>query len=261
MPRLTLLGTGSIVPTVERFASSILLQTDENTSMLLDCGPGTLEKLRRINMHPIELASVLITHFHLDHFSDIPPLIMVRAYDKEGNPATQPPLLKIIGPRGIAGLIKTLTKDIQAFSYLSNNMRCDRYLDVVEVWEDSLAVGNTVVRTVPVEHYDGVAYRVEVNGVSIVYSGDTIPDERLVKLASKCDMLIHECSFPHEKLVGKHTSDKQLVEIVKEAQPRRLLITHLYPAWRGKEEELKKKIQEETNTEVIIGYDFLTVQL
>ena len=130
------------------------------------------------------------------------------------------------------------------------------------MWESEHVVNESVrVFSTPVEHYSGVAYKVEAEGLSVVYSGDTIPDNRLVALAKGCDLLIHECSFPHDRLVGKHTSEKQLVEIVNEARPKRLVVTHLYPAWRGKENKLKEIIQESTGVETIIAEDFTTIQL
>ncbi|HIQ29355.1 MAG TPA: MBL fold metallo-hydrolase [Candidatus Caldiarchaeum subterraneum] len=257
--RVTILGAGSIFPTQSRFASSLLLEVD-GLKFLMDCGPGTLEKLRRLGVKPTELNAVFITHFHLDHFSDTLPLIMARAYDEEGKPATSPRVLDIIGPKGIVELIKTITEKI--FPYLSNTMLCQRYLNVLELVNSIYeAYEGVKVRSVEVEHYNGVAYRVETGGKSLVYSGDTLPDERLVKLAEGCDVLIHECSFPHSMLVGKHTSDKQLVDIVERVKPKLLVVTHLYPAWIGFEEELKKTIQDSTGVKTIIAEDFTTLEL
>ncbi len=257
--RITILGAGSIVPTPSRFASSVLVEMDD-IKVLMDCGPGTLEKLRRLGIKPTQLHTVLVTHFHLDHFSDIPALIMVRAYDDEGKPSPNPPILEIVGPRKITELITAITDGL--FSYLSNTMLCRRYLKIRELVNSSYAISDGVkVTSVEVEHYNGVAYKIEVDGKSLVYSGDTVPDERLVKLAAGCDVLIHECSFPHNMLVGKHTSDKQLVDIVTKAKPGLLVVTHLYPVWSGKEDNLRETIQNSTGVRTIIAQDFTVVEL
>ena len=258
--KITLLGTGSIVPTEKRFSSGILVNAGGKL-LLLDIGPGCMEKLRRAGVHPLDIDAVLITHFHIDHVADLLPMIMARAYDREGKPATAPKVLQLIGPKGFKRLVSKLVEEIPEFSYLTKLMRCYDYLDITEVWEDSCEVGGVRIFSRPVEHYNGVAYRLEAEGKSIVYSGDTIPDKNLVNLAKGCDLLIHECSFPHELLAGKHTSERQLIDIIREARPGRVAVTHMYPAWEGREEYLHSLLHRETGIPVIVGKDMMTIEL
>ena len=258
--KLIILGAGSIVPTEKRFASGILLNIN-GYNILLDIGPGCLEKLRRIGINPVDVDILLITHFHVDHVGDMLPMIMARAYDREGNPAKYPKVLTLIGPIGIRNLVSRLVEDISEFRYLSTIMRCYNYLDIKEMWEDMINLSFIRVKSTPVEHYNGIAYRIEAEGKNIVYSGDTIPDENLINLAKECDLLIHECSFPHERLMGKHTSEKQLIDIIRKSRPKKVVVTHLYPIWNGREEYLANLLQQETGIPVIIGEDMLTIEL
>jgi ribonuclease BN (tRNA processing enzyme) len=94
------------------------------------------------------------------------------------------------------------------------------------------------LRTTPVEHpVPAYALRVEHDGASLVYSGDTGPCAGLVELARGADVLLCEASWPHvvpgrwdEPPPGLHLSGRQAGEHATAAGVGRLLITHV-PAW------------------------------
>ncbi|HDD66841.1 MAG TPA: MBL fold metallo-hydrolase, partial [Nitrososphaeria archaeon] len=62
MPRLVFLGSGSIIPSKTRFSSGILVQTGRSENILMDIGPGVIEKLRRLNLNVTTISYVLVTH-------------------------------------------------------------------------------------------------------------------------------------------------------------------------------------------------------
>ena len=259
--KIHFLGTGSIVPTEGRFASGILIEAS-NIKLLLDCGPGCIEKLRRIGVYPQDLNALLITHFHVDHVSDMLPLIKARAYGRDGFPALPPQMLEILGPKGLEKLVRHLVVDITEFSYISRMMRCFNYLKLTELSHgDKLFRGDWSVEVAEVEHYNGIAYKVVVEDKSIVYSGDTLPDKRLIELARECDLLIHECSFPHETLIGKHTSDRQLAEILGEVKAKKVAVVHLYPAWEGREETLVEQLSKASRADIHVARDMDIIEL
>ncbi len=257
--KIIVVGAGSIVPTAERFGSGIYIETKE-ANFLIDPGPGVLERLRRINVVVQNLDGVFVTHFHLDHMSDLLPLIMLWAFDQYGNPSLSPEPLRLFGPKGLTQLIMTLVTD--TFSYLSNVMGCMRYVQAKEMSDgESLEYKGVKVTAAEVEHYNGLAYRFETAEGTIVYSGDTVPDERLIRLAKGCDVLIHECSFPHERLMGKHTSEKQLAAIVSKTSPKVLVVTHLYPAWHGFEKRILEAIKELGLKSIVLAKDMSVIEI
>ncbi len=222
LPKLIFLGTGSIIPTESRFSSGILLEREDKLRVLLDIGPGVIEKLRRIKVNPESIQAVLITHLHLDHVSDLLPLLKIKAL-------TGGERLLILGSPRTGRWLDLMTTDRRLFGYLSD-LRCRDVMEVHELWDDCLRIATGVrVCSKPVEHFDGIAYRIELDDLSITYSGDTVPDQRLINLAEGSKILIHECSFPADKLRGKHTSAIDLLRIVAEVNPEILIITHLYP--------------------------------
>jgi ribonuclease BN (tRNA processing enzyme) len=99
-------------------------------------------------------------------------------------------------------------------------------------------VGGLTVRAAPVEHpVTAYALRVEHEGASLVYSGDTGPCPALVDLARGADVLLCEASWLHvapgrwaEPPTGLHMSGRQAGEHAAAAGVGRLLLTHV-PVW------------------------------
>lgn len=71
---ITFLGTGSMVPTIDRNSTGILISCkDEN--ILVDCGEGTQKQFRYANISPAKITRILITHWHGDHIFGLPGLL------------------------------------------------------------------------------------------------------------------------------------------------------------------------------------------
>ncbi|GBC71518.1 Ribonuclease Z [Candidatus Calditenuaceae archaeon HR02] len=251
--RLIVLGAGSIVPTPYRFGSGHYVEAGE-IKLLLDCGPGVLEKMRSLSLSPFKLTAVLLTHFHIDHVSDIFPLLKLRAFTPEGLPNRSPDELRIFGPRGLKRFLGTLIDNNEFFSYVKTLMRYESYtsLEEVEPW-GVYEFGGVRLTSAPAKHDGGVAYRIDFGGVSLVYSGDTAYSEDLVKLAKGVDVLVHECSFPHERIVGQHVSEVELARIVAQVRPETVVVTHLYPIWEGEEHKLVSTLEQSYRCRVVVA--------
>lgn len=261
MIKVTVLGSGSIIPTKDRFASSIYIEA-ESHRLILDCGPGTIEKMRRANINPWLVDGVLLTHFHVDHSSDLLPLIKLRAYDEEGNIASSPPILRVYGPRGLTTFLECLIENNEYYNYISSVFRYKRYTKIYEMDEDDFMEHDGLkIRSKKVRHKMGIMYRLEVQNKVIVFSGDTAFDPDIINIAKNADILIHECSYPKELLIGEHTSEDDLLRVVSSSMPKILLITHLYPAWRGREEDLVNKIAEKCKCRIYIAKDMLELMI
>ena len=104
MMKLTILGSCSAYPTLDRFTTSQILQIN-GKSFLIDCGEGTQIQLRnnnKIKFNSIE--DILISHLHGDHFFGLPGLILTFNLLGREKP------LNIYGPRGIKNIIISLLK-------------------------------------------------------------------------------------------------------------------------------------------------------
>jgi len=80
-------------------------------------------------------------------------------------------------------------------------------------------------------------------------------------LAAGADVLIHDCAFPDE--MGEkpgHTIPRQLGEIAREAGVKKVVLVHLFPPCRGKEEEMIASVQKSFDGEVIVGEDQMEIR-
>jgi len=257
--RIIILGAGSIIPTKNRFGSSILLETSLG-GILLDIGPGTIEKLRRIGLDPSMISKILITHFHIDHVSDLLPFLKMRALIRK-NYGKFEDVLDVYGPKGLNDFVEDLLIKNRFLRYLVD-LDVLRDVHLHECWEGVVAAKKKFeIRSVPVEHFNGVAYRIRVDGVDLVYSGDTTPDERLIRMAEDVDILIHECSYPSSRKLGKHTTDEELIEIVSAIKPRIVIAVHLYPEMEERIQSLKESLTKASGGLVYVASDMDVIEV
>src|SRR5579864_2109282 len=71
--RVTLLGTGSPQPRMDRFGPSILVEAGEK-KLLFDCGRGATQRIEQIRIPFTEIDALFLTHLHSDHIVGIPDL-------------------------------------------------------------------------------------------------------------------------------------------------------------------------------------------
>lgn len=259
---IQILGSGSITPTSKRSYSSIVVKTiSEN--ILMDIGPATLYKLCRSGYRINELNHLLITHFHIDHVADYLPLIHSKAFDSKSGKIKPKGILTVYGPQGLLEFTQNLLENVKPWDKVAETLQCSGYLNLYEVFsgeftEEKEWVGSTI----PVYHANGIAYRINSEGKSVTYSGDTVPDENLIKLAKETDLLIHECSFPNEELlIGLHTTASKLGKIAAETACKKLVLTHLYPICEIKIDEMIEKISKDYDGEIFVAEDYMRLTI
>lgn len=228
--QLTVLGCSGSGPGPTSPASGYLV-TAGGARLLLDLGNGAFGALQR-HLDPWELDAVALSHLHADHCADMTNLVVHRRYHP-APPAQVAPLPVYAPPDAPARLAAAYAADPaeRATADLSDVLS-------FHLAADGGAIGAVTLRTVPVEHpVEAYALRVEHDGASLVYSGDTGPCPRLVELARGADVLLCEASWPHvapgrwaEPPPGLHLSGRQAGEHAAAAGVGRLLLTHV-PAW------------------------------
>lgn len=97
------------------------------------------------------------------------------------------------------------------------------------------------------------------DGASVVYTSDTGYSEELASFAHETDLLILECSFWRDKPTPKHLDLEEAMRLARLAEPRRLVLTHLYPEWDGI--DLESKAKELWPGETIAAYDGLRLEV
>src|SRR5437879_13052687 len=101
---LVTVGTGTVAPSATR-TSACHWVSRGRLKILLDCGPGALHRLAQFGLPWPEVTHVVLSHFHPDHWADLPMLVYALKYTKVP-PHKAPP--DILGPPGVVSRVKTL---------------------------------------------------------------------------------------------------------------------------------------------------------
>ena len=236
------------MPTGERYQTGVVVTDEErDRHLLVDCGSGVLHRLQQSGIGYEEIASVLLTHHHLDHVADLLPLLKARWLAGEEH-------LEIVGPTGTKSLVDDL---LDVFDYLKERMD----LRVREVGAHEFEVAGFEIEGYETRHsLPCLAYRF---GDQFTFSGDSEAFEGLANFADGCDVLAHDCSFPDDVDVDNHPTPTQLGAALagSEADIGTVFLTHLYPHTEGRHEEMLKSIEAEYDGDVRFADDLRTVEL
>jgi ribonuclease BN (tRNA processing enzyme) len=221
MAELLILGSGTGTPNARRSAPGYLLIV-EGKYILLDSGPGTLQRLISYDVTYQDIDYVVYTHFHPDHTLDLPAILF--AARNSMNPRRRD--LTIIGPRGLTDFYNRL------LSLYPTAILPQSYKVVLrEMDETGLDLEVCKIRAKTVAHAkESLGFRVETrDGASLAYSGDTDYCENMVKLAKDADLLILECSAPDGYKMEGHLNPSMAGRIASLAHAKRLVLSHFYP--------------------------------
>lgn len=247
--RVTFLGTGSAMPVPSRAQTGLLLESDSH-ALLIDCGSGVLSRLAETDVGYEGISSVLLTHHHLDHVSDLMALLKARWLAGEDR-------LEIAGPRGTKALVEGL---LGVHDYLQNRLT----LEVREVGPHPFEIAGFDVEGFETRHsMDTLAYRFshEDSEGEFVFSADTEAFEGLVQFADGADVLAHECAFPDDLEISNHTTPSALGRVLKGRDIGTVFLTHLYPHAARVPDELVSGVSRYFEGEVYVAEDGLTVEL
>ena len=245
--RLTFLGTGSAMPVPDRVQTGLLLEADGRT-LLVDCGSGVLHRLAGTDVGYEGVSSVLLTHHHLDHVSDLLALLKARWLAGEEH-------LEVVGPTGTKSLLDGL---LGVHDYLDG--RVD--LSIREVGPTEFSVAGVDVSATEMDHsVECLAYRFSGADGDVVYSGDGEASASLASFADGAAVLAHDCSFPDDVDVSNHPTPAQLGEALAGHDFGRVYLTHLYPHTEGRHDEMLDSIGRAYDGEVRFARDGLRVEV
>lgn len=211
---LLFLGSGNAFAAQGRAFSSFLL----NGRYLFDCGPTLLQQLARAGVSSNDIEAVFITHFHADHFFGLPFLFLDAKYGGRTEDLT------IFGPPGIEAKARSLIEiGFPGVVDAANYTR--RYVEVRDGSRDTLGeLSLAAVRVKHVNELESFAFRAEIDGRSVVYSGDTTLCDGLLRIVPGADVLVTECSCDN---VAVHLSPRDVEEVARHAAGAKVIVTHL----------------------------------
>ena len=264
-----LLGTGGMMPLPYRFLTSLMMRYN-GKSILIDCGEGTQIALREKGWSPKSIDIICFTHFHADHISGLPGMLLTM-----GNAERTEPLL-IIGPRGLTKTVNALRciapelpfpiqcveieENEQIFSFggfyirafkVNHNVLCYGYSIVVEragrfLPDRAEALGlekrywNRLQKGETLE-LDGKLFTPDMvmgeprKGLKVTYCTDTRPTESIVRNAQDADLFICEGMYGEAEKKDKareykHMTFLEAADLARRAGARELWLTHYSPS-------------------------------
>lgn len=266
---VTLLGCGGMMPLPNRFLTSMLARIN-GTSILIDCGEATQIALRRAGLSPKPIDVMCVTHFHADHISGLPGMLLTMGNAERTNP------LLIIGPKGLNRVVSSLRViapelpfevicrelsgneetiefndfTIEAFR-VNHNVTCYGYsilvsrkgkfdvqaamqLPIERRFWGKLQDGETI-------EVDGVTYTPDMvmgpdrAGLKVTYTTDTRPTDSIIRHAQNADLFICEGMYgeidkQQKAIANKHMTFLEAADIAKKANPKQMWLTHFSPS-------------------------------
>ncbi|WP_283607722.1 MULTISPECIES: MBL fold metallo-hydrolase [Mycolicibacterium] len=221
--KVTFAGSGDAFGSGGRLQACIAVRAGELAPILLDCGATSLVALKRQGIDPNQVAAVLVSHLHIDHYGGLPQLILDGQFNRREAPLT------IIGPAGTAD---RLTSALEVMFPGSSTVRRRFEVNVIELQPGNgqASIHNAVVHAVEVDHgmpgNIALGLRVDVAGKAIAYTGDTAWTDVLIDLAADSDLFIAE-SYYWDKAVPYHLRHADLLAHRDQLASRHIILTHM----------------------------------
>ena len=254
------LGSGGPELQDKRAMSSYLVWQNGRARVLVDAGGGSALRFGESGATMSQLDLILFSHFHVDHSGDFAALIKSSWFEDRKRP------LPIYGPPG-NDFMPSTTEFVSDFfdekrgvyRYLSELLSPDEQSTYKMQPHNVIAEATPVVAfhdadlsasAVRVIH-DGVpalAWRIEIGGKRIVFSGDTNGNgPGLPRLAENADLFIAHNAVP-EGVTGVernlHMPPSVIGQIAAEAHVKHLVLSHRMLRTLGKEQQTLTEIRK-----------------
>ncbi len=272
-----LLGTGGMMPLPRRWLTALMTRYN-GSNLLIDCGEGTQVAIKEKgwSFKPIDV--VCFTHFHADHISGLPGLLLTMGNADRTEPLT------LIGPKGLERVVTALrviapelpfpikcleiTQPEEHFSAagyeitafrVKHNVTCYGYtLEIpragrfdaerARAQEIPLPYWNRLQKGETIEA-DGRIFTPDMvlgekrKGLKVTYCTDTRPVPVIARQAAGADLFICEGMYgePDKDAKAreyKHMTFKEAARLAREADPKEMWLTHFSPSLVRPEEYL-----------------------
>ena len=274
-----LLGTGGMMPLPQRWLTSLLTRYN-GSSLLIDCGEGTQITMKEHGWSFKSVDTVCFTHYHADHISGLPGMLLAMANSDRTEPLT------MVGPKGLSRVVgglrviapelpfeirfRELHEAEESFSLngfqitafrLKHNMICYGYAleipragkfdaDRARAQDIPLRFWNPLQKGETIEA-DGRVFTPDMvlgesrKGIKVVYTTDTRPIPSIAAYAAGADLFICEGMYGDEEKEEKavehrHMTVYEAAELARKAQPAAMWLTHYSPSMMHPEWYLKK---------------------
>ena len=240
---VTLLGTGTPQPSIERFGAATLVEAG-GRHFLFDCGRGAAQRIWQQGIPLGKISQVFLTHLHSDHVVGLPDLWLTGWLGTNFGRRTTP--LDVYGPEGVVKLTEGLTHafawDIAVRSPGNTQPDSSSILRPQTIREGIVYDRDGIqIIAFRVDHASNIpeayGFRLDYQGRAVVISGDTRYSENLIRHAEGADVLVHEVVVANAQLLssspmvrmiqGLHTTPEDAGRVFTAVSPKLAVFTHL----------------------------------
>lgn len=276
---ICLLGTGGMMPLPYRWLTSMMARC-KGSSLLIDCGEGTQVALKEKGWSPKPIDIICFTHYHADHISGLPGLLLTMGNAERTEPLT------LVGPKGLERVVAALRCIAPELPFSLRFVELEenrQQLHLGPYVVDAFRVNHNVIcygygisiprvgrfdverareKGVPMKAWsrlqkgevleiDGTLYTPDMvlgperRGLKVVYCTDTRPVPVIAEYANDADLLICEGMYGEDgKEVKareyKHMTMYEAAQLAQKAQPGEMWLTHYSPSLTRPEEFIDK---------------------
>jgi len=266
---ICLLGTSGMMPLPYRWLTSLMVRYN-GMSVLIDCGEGTQIAMKEKGWSPKPIDVICFTHFHADHISGLPGMLLTMGNAERTEPLT------VIGPKGLTRVVSSLrviapelpfeiicreiegaeqdfvfgdltitafkvNHNVPCYGYVMNLPRTGRFdvrramdAGIDKQYWSRLQKGETIQE-------DGRILSPEMvlgpprKGLKPAYVTDTRPTERIVCHVADADLFICEGMYgepdkAEKAKEHKHMTFYEAAELARKAGVKSLWLTHFSPS-------------------------------
>lgn len=246
---LQVLGSGGPELDDGRASSGYVIWHEGRARFLVDLGSGSLLHFEQSGASINDLDAVLLSHLHVDHTNDLPALIKASFFTgrkqdlpligPSGNqrmPSTTTYVDKLFGPEGAYRYLTSYVDGNDSYRLRPQNV------DVSNTKQQSMWKEGTAELTAVAVHHGPIpalAWKIEIEGKRIVFSGDMNNDNgTLAVLAKDADLLVAHNAVPEDiRGAGRqlHMPPSVIGEIASKANIKQLLLSHRMKRTLGRE--------------------------
>ncbi len=276
---ICLLGTGGMMPLPYRWLTSMMARC-EGSSLLIDCGEGTQVALKEKGWSPKPIDIICFTHYHADHISGLPGLLLTMGNAERTKPLT------MVGPKGLERVVTALRCIAPELPFPLRFMELEESRQKLRLGPyviDAYRVNHNVVcygygitipragrfdverakaANVPMKAWsrlqkgeiveiDNKRYTPDMvlgperRGLKVAYCTDTRPVPVIAEYAKDADLFICEGMYGEDGKETKareykHMTMYEAASLAQKAEPKELWLTHYSPSLTRPEEYMEK---------------------
>jgi ribonuclease Z len=250
MSKVIILGSSNAIPTRDNENTHMVI-VGSDRMVLVDSVSNPILRLEQAGLDFNNLTDIIVTHFHPDHVSGLPLLLMDMW------------LMGRQKPLNIYGLHYTLDR-VEGLMGFYNWSAWPNFFPVVfyrlpaSEMTPVLNCADFTIHASPVHHMiPNIGLRIEFpkSGKTMAYSCDTEPCGEVLRLGTNADVLIHEATGDEPG----HSSAAQAGEIAKQAKARKLYLIH-YPTGRFAHGDPVAEARTTFPGEITLAVDFMSLE-